>query len=131
MVSIQAVLTPGKKEFFKGIQYTPKGHAFLRLRGNLGSKDNPKWHEVSVFGSEAQLEATLQALTKPDGSFTSLLVKAPARPRMYIAPTVNPETGEVTGQKEVLAFTTNFDKLSLWDNAQKAWVEAHQLLDKK
>lgn len=131
MVSIQAVLTPGKKEFFKGIQYTPKGNAFVRLRGNLGSKETPKWHEVSVFGSEVQLEAILRALTKEDGSFTSLLVKAPARPRVYIANVTDPETGEVTGQKEVLAFSTNFDKLSLWDNTQKAWVEAYKVLGLK
>jgi len=131
MVSIQAVVTPGRQEFFKGIQYTDNGNAFVRLRGNLGSKDNPKWHEITVFGSELQLETIMKALTKPDGGFTSLLVKAPARPRVYIANVMDPETGEVTGQKEVLAFSTNFDKLSLWDNTQKAWVEAYKVLGLK
>lgn len=128
MLSIQAVITPGKAEYFKGVQYTPKGQPFTEVRANIGSKDKPRWHSLTIYGSEAQLEAVLRAMTKPEGGFTSLLVKGPARPRTYIT-TVVDETGEIMGQKEHLAFSIGFERLQVYDNTQKAWVEAHKALE--
>jgi hypothetical protein len=122
MLTIQGVVTPGKAEFFKGLQFTPKGQPFTELRINLGDSDRPRWHGVTVYGAEAQLTALLDSLKKPEGGHTSLLVRAPAQPRTFTASIRNAE-GEVTGQKELLSFSTNFNSLQVWRNDIRSWVD--------